>query len=185
MPGDHRRRVKRRPGVFVAAEQPDDGLRLVASVRVEITGDVDKRAKQCRVHDGQIHRAGPTHRPTHDAPAGLFGTDAEFRDHVGHNIFSQVVGRVATPSIDAFGVVVERAAGIHEYHDGSIAAVGGRKVVERLHRVTGSRPIGGCVELTADHHHRRQLRRRRVLGTMLSVEPGRRQVHQFAAMLEV
>ena len=81
-------------------------------------------------------------------------------------------------AVDAFGVVVERAAGVDEHQHRRVAAVGGGEVVDRLDRIARPQPVRGGVELAADHHHRRQ-RRRRVGG-----EPGGRQVHQFAAVLE-
>src|ERR1700757_1351161 len=70
-----------------------------------------------------------------------------------------MIGRVAANPIDAFGVVVEGSSGVHEHQNRSFALMGGSEVVDGLDRVARTRPVRGGVELPADHHRRRQLRR--------------------------
>jgi hypothetical protein len=63
----------------------------------------------------------------------------------------QVVGRIAAASVDAFGVVVERPARVHEHKHRRVAAMRGREGVDGVQGVSGAPPVGGCVD-----HGRRQ-----------------------------
>jgi hypothetical protein len=52
------------------------------------------------------------------------GGVTELGDHVGAYVFGEMIGRVAPRPVDAFGVVVEAATGVHEDEDRRLAAVG-------------------------------------------------------------
>ena len=80
-----------------------------------------------------------------DAPVGAVGAHAEVRNHIRHNIFGEVVGGVAAAAVDAFGVVVERAAGVDEDQHRRVAAVRGREVVDRLDRVAARSQSAGVL----------------------------------------
>src|SRR5256885_6904180 len=43
----------------------------------QVSGDVDERAEQLRMHDREVERAGPAHRPADDAPIRRFGRSEE------------------------------------------------------------------------------------------------------------
>src|ERR1700733_5132796 len=107
------------------------------------------------MHDGEVQRARPAHRPADDAPTRWVRADTEPRDHVWHHVFSEVIGRVSSASVDAFGVVVKRAPRVHKDEYWRVAAVPGRHLVDRSRRVAGPPPIGGRVELAADPHYPR------------------------------
>ena len=128
---------------------------------------------------GQLHRAGAAHGPADDAPVLGLRADAEVRDQVRHHLFGQVDRRIAVTAVDALGVVVERTGGVREDEHRRRTAVGRRVVVDRGLRVAGPDPVRRGVQLRADHHDRRQLRRR------IAGEPGRRQVDEFGAVREI
>ena len=50
--------------------------------------------------------------------------------HERHDVFGQMVGGVAAGAVDAFGVVVERAAGVDEDEHRRVAAVRGGELVD-------------------------------------------------------
>ena len=137
-----------------------------------------KAAEHVGVHHGEVDGACAAHRPAHDAPVLAVRAHAEVRNHIRHHIFGEVVGGVAATAVDTFGVVVERASGIDEDQYRRIATVGGRECVGDAHRVAGPDPVGGGVELAADHHDRRQGR------WWVGRVPGGWQVDEFAAVLE-
>ena len=153
--GDDRRRIERRPGGGIAPEQARNGLGLVSGVGRQIAGDVHESAEHVRMHHRQVDRARPAHRPPGDAPVRSVGRYAVVRNHERHNIFGEVIGGVSAGAVDTFGVVVERAAGVGEDEHRRVAPVRGREVVDRLDGPARPHPVGGSIELAADHHHGR------------------------------
>ncbi len=178
MPVDDGCRVECRPRVGITAEQSRDGLALGARVGSDIAGDVLECAEFIRVHHRKIDGAGSAHRPACDGPFRPIRADAEVRLHVRNNVLDHVVGRVTACSVDAFGVVVERTTGVDEDQHRGVAVMGGGEVVDRLDGLTGAQPVGGSVELAADHHQCREL------GWRGAGIPGRREVDELAAVPE-
>ena len=131
---------------------------------------------------GCIVARSTAHVPPIDQPTmpqlAVGGTHAVVRLHERHDVLGQVVGGVAACAVDAFGVVVEGAARVDEDEYRRVPGVSGGEVVDGLDRVARPQPVGRRVELTADHHQRRQRRRR------VRCEPGRRKVDELAAVLE-
>ena len=82
-------------GGGVAAEEAVDGLLLVAGVGCSVTGDVDEGAEQLRVHDRQHHRACAAHGKADDAPVFRLLAGTEVRIDEWHNVFGEMIGRVA------------------------------------------------------------------------------------------
>ena len=85
---------------------------------------------------GCITARSTAHVPPIDQPTmpqfARCGAHAVVRDHVRHNIFGEVVGGVAAAAVDAFGVVVECAAGVDEDQHRRIAADGRRRSRRRV-----------------------------------------------------
>ena len=163
----------------VAAEEAVDGLRFGACVGGDVAVDIHESAEQVRVLHRQVQSARSSGGPAHDAPIGGIVAHPEVVNHVRHDILREVVSRIAARAVDAFGVVVECADGIGEYGHRSVATVFGGKVIERCDCVPGTNPVGGGIELTADHHDGRKHGRR------VACEVGRWQVDELGAVGEL
>src|SRR6476620_11546578 len=89
-----------------------------------------------------------------------------------------MIGRIAARTVDAFGVDAEPTAGVDEHQHRRIAVVQRREVVHCAGRVARAHPVRWRIELRTDHHQHGQPWWR------ITGEPYRRQVHEFAAVLE-
>ena len=152
--GDDRGRIPLRVGGGVTAEEAFDGLLPGSEVGREVAVDIDEGAEELGVLHGEVDRAGPSRRPSDDAPVGRVIADAEIRHHVRHDVLGEIVARVAPSAVDTLGDFVERAAGVGEYEDRCVAAVPGGELIDGLDGVGSADPIRRSVELAADHHHR-------------------------------
>ncbi|SIK16928.1 Uncharacterised protein [Mycobacteroides abscessus subsp. abscessus] len=130
------------------------------------------------MHHRQVECAGAAHRPSGHSPLAPVITYPKVRGHVRHHVVDEMVGGIATTTVHALGVVVERPGGIREHQHRRVSTVPGGEVVGGLCGVARPYPVRGSVQRRPDHQYRWKPGRR------VMPEPCGRQVDQLGTVPE-
>ena len=129
-----------RPTRRITAEQTGDGLRFGPMLGVQSPSMSTNELNRLGCMTVRYNAHVPPIEEPDDAPMGGVGADPNGETMNGTTSFGQMIGGVATFSVDAFGVIVERPARVDEHHDRGVAAVRGSEGVDSAHRTCRRAP---------------------------------------------